>query len=451
MQLAFSVFNCGRGLRWLAAAALLPAAGAQALSLTQAYEAALKNDAAYIGAVYANEAGQESRIQGRAALLPNVTLNYARSKNDADLSQPSALTGLPETSHLSYHSGNTSVVLRQPLFDLAALARYRQGEAQASYSAAVFDARTQDLALRTTGAYFDALYAREQVALATVQRAAMQEQLQVNQLSLEKGAGTRTDVLETQARLDLADADLAEARDNETTALAALAAIVGQEVQSLTKLRPGFRTDAAALGSLEQWQREALARNPEIAARARSVDVAREEISKNQAAHAPRIELVAAYAKSDADTLTTYQQESTARSVGVQLSMPLFAGGATSSHVRQAAAEHARAKAELQAQTDQTMVEVRRQYSALAASAARVRALDKAVESGRQLMAATELSIRGGARINLDLLNARQQLFTAQRDLAQARLNYLRALLRLRAAAGSLGYADVREVAAYFE
>jgi protease secretion system outer membrane protein len=61
------------------------------------------------------------------------------------------------------------------------------------------------------------------------------------------------------------------------------------------------------------------------------------------------------------------------------------------------------------------------------------------------------LSIRGGARINLDLLNARQQLFTAQRDLAQARLNYLRALLRLRAAAGSLGYADVREVAAYFE
>jgi protease secretion system outer membrane protein len=81
---------------------------------------------------------------------------------------------------------------------------------------------------------------------------------------------------------------------------------------------------------------------------------------------------------------------------------------------------------------------------------AKIGALEKAVASGKLLMTATEQSIKGGVRINLDLLNAQQQLYTSQRDLAQARYTYLIALIRLRAGAGMLDDSAVREVAAYF-
>jgi protease secretion system outer membrane protein len=96
------------------------------------------------------------------------------------------------------------------------------------------------------------------------------------------------------------------------------------------------------------------------------------------------------------------------------------------------------------------LVDLRKQYNAVISGAARIRALEKAVESGKLLMTATEQSIKGGVRINLDLLNAQQQLYTSERDLAQARYNYLVALLRLRSAAGTLGPDDVREIALYF-
>ena len=83
-------------------------------------------------------------------------------------------------------------------------------------------------------------------------------------------------------------------------------------------------------------------------------------------------------------------------------------------------------------------------------SVKRIDALVKATESGKELMKATEQSIKGGVRINLDLLNARQQLFASQRDLAQARYGYLLAVLRLHAASGTLDAENVRQIAAYF-
>jgi len=96
------------------------------------------------------------------------------------------------------------------------------------------------------------------------------------------------------------------------------------------------------------------------------------------------------------------------------------------------------------------MVDLRRAHSLVVSSGRKVDALAAAVDSSKLLMTATEQSIKGGVRINLDLLNAQQQLFTNQRDLAQARYAYLVALLRMRSLTGSVTVQDVREVAAYF-
>lgn len=430
----------------VAAAGLLAHAGAAAaIGLNEAFDAALVNDPAYQGAVFENAAGQENRVLGRVGLLPSVNASVSASKNRADVTANQTIK-----THPVYFSRGANLQVRQSLFNLDAVARYKQGIAQSEYSDAVFASRLQELVLRLVGAYADAAFSVDQVRLAEAQRATYVEQKKVNDRLFKLGEGTRTDVLETQARLDLSEAQLIEARDLQSNALVTLSAIVGREVKSVDLLRPEFQTGAAPAGGLEQLLADAVARNPEVQARTYAVEVARQEVNKARAGHAPRLDLVASVAKSDAETINTFNQESRVRNIGFQLNIPLYAGGQVSAVTRQAAAGYEKTKADLQATKDKVLTDLRKQYALVLSSAARIGALDKAVASGQLLMQATEQSIKGGVRINLDLLNAQQQLYTSERDRAQARHGYLLSVLRLRAAAGTLEPADVAEVAAYF-
>jgi protease secretion system outer membrane protein len=180
------------------------------------------------------------------------------------------------------------------------------------------------------------------------------------------------------------------------------------------------------------------------------VENSRLEISKQKAGHYPRVDLIATYSKGDAESLNTYNQNTVNRTIGVQVNIPIYQGGAINASTRQAAAGYERAKADLDVRTNKLTVDLRKAYDIVQSSVNKVDALMKAVASGRELMKATEQSIKGGVRINLDLLNAQQQLFTSQRDLAQARYSYLIGLMRLRALSGDVGESDIRQVAAYF-
>jgi protease secretion system outer membrane protein len=134
----------------------------------------------------------------------------------------------------------------------------------------------------------------------------------------------------------------------------------------------------------------------------------------------------------------------------VQVNIPIYAGGAVNAQVRQSAANKGKAEADLQAQIDKTLLELRKDYTALVSSISRLNALDKSVASANVLVDATQRSVTAGVRINVDVLNARQQLYTAKRDQAQARYNYLLTTLRMRASVGALSGNDVREMAPYF-
>lgn len=432
----------------LAAAGLLAAGHASAISLLQAYQAALQNDSQYKAALSENAQGIEYRNIGRSALLPTIQASYYRNKNWADLTQQTLLG--EQTTHPEYLSGSTTVQLRQPLFNMDAYARYKQGQAQSDSAAAQFSVRVQELVLRVVQAYTDALFATEQLRLATAQRDALAEQRKVNDRFFKQGEGTRTDMLETQARLDVAEAAVLEAQDNVVTLRATLAAIVGTDLGELDGLAANFRIMPMQEGGFDTWRKIAMENNPTILSRVLNIEVAHQEVNKAKAGHAPRLDFTATYSKANAETLNTYTQDSTARVVGVQLTVPLYQGGYVNAIARQAVAGEERARADLQAETDKALVELRKQYSAVLSGVSRIRALEKAVASGRLLMEATEQSIKGGVRINLDLLNAQQQLYTSERDLAQARYNYLLAILRLRAAAGTLGPDDVREIGLYF-
>jgi len=432
------------------AAALTPMASAQAMSLMQAYQAALANDATYQQAFQDAEAGKEYKTLGRSNILPNVQANYSLSRNRADQTTDVGIPALNRTEHPQYLSRSTSVNLRQSIYNPDGWARYKQGQAQTAYAAENFEGRAQELIGRVVGAYIDALFADEQVHINTAQRDMYAEQKAVNDRLFEKGEGTKTDMLETQSRLDLAEAQLIEAQDNQQTQLATLSTMVGEEVKSLDHLASEFRVGQSP-ESFDTWRKIALENNPDIKAQTFGIEAARQEVAKSQAGHKPRLDFVASYNKANADSLNTYQQDSTNRTIGIQLTVPLYSGGAVSATTRQSVAGLEKAKAELQLRTDKMMVELRKQHASVLSSVARIRALEKAVASAELLITATEQSIKGGVRINLDLLNARQQLYTSQRDLAQARYTYLVSLLKLRTAAGVVSADDVREIGAYFK
>ena len=433
----------------LATALAACAAQASAVSFNEAYQAALANDPTYRMNFYENESARENRVLGRAYLLPSVGASYSASRNRVDL-EGKDLLGRDTLTHPRYISRSSVIQLRQPLFNLDGLARYRQGKVQADASEAVFAAQGGELVLRVASAYLDALLAEDAVSLSSAQRDMYAEQAKANARLFEKGEGTRTDMLETAAKLDQAEAQVLEAQDNLATSRNTLATVIGMEPGKLQTINPAFRFAPLSPSTFEEWKAIAIANSEVLKARTLAVEVARLEIQKARAGHAPRVDLVASYSKNDAETVNTYTQNSLNRAIGVQVNIPIYQGGQVSAVSRQAVAGYERAKADLQVQTDRITIELRKAHSTVVSSVARIQALDKAVKSAELLVKATDMSIKGGVRINLDLLNAQQQLTSVQRDLAQARYTYLMAMLRLRAAAGTLSAADVGTVAGFF-
>ncbi|MFI4938966.1 MAG: TolC family outer membrane protein [Burkholderiales bacterium] len=433
----------------LGAGLLAPVGNAFALGLLEAYNAALQNDPIYHSAIHESDAGKENRTLGRSNLLPNLSINYSGNKNWAETTQPNGNGGYASTKPI-YISSTGGLTLRQPLYSPEGVARYREGIAQSDYSEAQFSARKQELVIRLVSAYVDALYAGDLLNLASAQRDTFAEQKQANDRMFKRGEGTRTDMLETQAKLDLAEAQLIEAKDSRATSFHALAAIVGSEVNRLDGLSENFQARPLQPAAFEDWKQLALQHNPDIQAQRYAVEVAQQEIYKNRAGQLPHLDLVASVTKDKADTIDTYTTNSNVGSLGVQLTIPIYSGGSVSASTRQASANYEKAKTDLEDKSNQTLLDLHKQHYAALSSLAKIDALVKSVKSAKLLITATMQSIKGGVRVNLDLLNAKQQLYLAQRDLAQARYSYLLADLKLRADAGVLSIDNLYSIAGYF-
>lgn len=442
-------FAAKRSAQAVALAMLLQSGPAAALGLMQAYEAALQNDPTFRTAFYESEAGKENEALGRSNLLPSIAFNYSKAKNRTDVNGKDFL-GRDSLTHPEYKSGSASLSLRQTIFNLDGWARYRQGIAQSQASAAVFDARRNEMIMRVVGAYIDALFADDQLALVGAQRDTYVEQKKVNDRLLAKGEGTRTDQLETQARLDQAEAAVLEAKDNRVNALVTLAGIVGADVEYLDGLSGAFNVKTLPIAPFDEWKLTALANNAELQAQVYGLEVARQEIKKADAGNMPKMDFVASYSKNDSESITTFDQSNVIRSLGVQISIPIYSGGYVRANSHQASANYEKARADKDARTDRVLAELRKYHNAVISSASKVNALVKAEESGNLLIEATRQSIKGGVRINLDLLTAQAQLYATRRDLAQARYNYLIHYLRLRSTAGNLAVEDLRQVAGFF-
>ncbi len=422
---------------------------AAALNLTQAYDDALQNDPTYRAAMYDNKAGQQDKAIGLSKLLPNVSAFYTTNWNRAEIATVGVVPPQP-TIYPSYEGTNFILQLRQPLFNLESLAYYYQGIAQTEYSNAQLSVSGQDLIIRLVGAYADAQLAEEQLTLAIAQRDTYAEQREMNNHKFAKGEGTVTDELETQAKYDLSEAQVLEARDNLANTRNALAAIVGQEVNQLQPLSDHFQVLPMQPESIEQWKEIALAHNAEIIAGRDALEAAHQEVNKTRAGYAPRLDLVASMNKNTSGSIYTYNENMNYNAVGIEINIPIYSGGYVSATTDQAEANHEKVQAQLDAKISEVMLELHKQYSLALSSVLRIGALERSVKSAQLLVEATKQSIKGGERTNVDLLNAQQGLYQARLDLAKARYEYLLAYLKLRKAAGTLSRSDVRFVTNFF-
>ncbi|WP_431035235.1 TolC family outer membrane protein [Pseudomonas yamanorum] len=423
----------------------------QALGLLDAYDLALRNDPTFQAAIQEREAGEENRIIGRAGLLPNLSWSYNNSRNASEVTQSTAVGNV--TSDRDYRSYASTLTLQQPLLDYEAYARYRQGAAQALFADERFRGKSQELAVRVLSAYSQALLAQERIELSRAQKRAYAERLQLNERLLKGGEGTRTDLLETQARLSLAQAEEIESLDTQDAALRELEAIVGEplQIEELAPLTRQFDIPPLEPNRFETWRDLAMANNPELKSQHHALDAAEYEVERKRAGHMPKVSLYASSRQTSSDSESSYNQKYDTNSVGIQVSLPLFAGGSVSASTRQAANQLSQAQYELDAQTARTLIELRKQFNLNTSGAAKVRAYEMAVSSATALVTATKKSVTGGERVNLDVLDAEQQLFTARRDLADARHAYLLARIQLKYFAGLLNEQDLRALAGYFQ
>jgi protease secretion system outer membrane protein len=436
----------------LGAAFVSPAA--QALDLLHAYEEALGNDPVFRAAVKEREAGQANRVIGRSAVMPKIGVNYNQYANNSQISGP-VITGGPDRSTTqAYPSDMVQVQLTQPLFNLTALAQMRQGMAQADMSEAKFVFQTQDLLVRVLQAYTDVLYAQDNLAYLIAQRDAYKEQLKVNRRTYEKGEGTVTDALETQASYQMSEAQVIEAQDTLENNKRKLEALIGNSIHSVAevkKLSADFRVLPLVPKAFELWKESAIANNAELRASDHNVEVARQEYEKQKAAHYPTVSGVVGWNQQRSQTYTAINQQAVTSQAGVVISMPLFSGGEITGRTSQAVANFEKAKAERDQVRDRIITELRKQYDLANSSLQRIEALHRAVDSASELTRAMRKSVQGGQRINLDILVADKGLATARRDLAQAKYNYMLSILRMKQQAGTLTLEDLEKTAKNFQ
>jgi outer membrane protein/protease secretion system outer membrane protein len=301
--------------------------------------------------------------------------------------------------------------------------------------------------VRVGEAYFEALLAEDQLALILSQKTTYTTQLDAARKSLAAGSGTRTDVDEAQARLDMTTAQELEARQNQNFTRHRIEVLTGQRLDVLAQLDvERFVPQSPLPESVDAWIERAEQASPELQSLRAQLEAARQEIEKTKAGHKPTLDVVAQWARTNSDSVTSVNSRYDNKTLGLQLSVPLYAGGYVNSTVRQAVAALERAQEMLEAARRDLGVRVHREFRGVTEGVLRIRALEQAVRSAEQAVQSNQRSFQAGFRTTLDVLNAEQQKITAQRDLAQARYLYLVSRLRLQALAGDDRLTSVAEV-----
>jgi len=421
--------------------------------LIASYHQALQFDPRMRAAEEALAAGREKAEQGHALLRPQVALSagLARLDERTSSSLPPALAGLMPSERAGQQH-QVALQMTQPLYNAKSRAEREQLIQQTGLAEIQHRQARQDLMKRVSEAYLGVLRAEEALRVVRAEKAAVLMQRDRAQARFDVGRGRITEVQETQARHDSVLTREISAESTLAHRRAQYAELTGRVAEGLRPLASAFEPALPMPDSLVAWQTKGEELNPRVQLKQGELAIASAETGKWKLAARPTLDLVASYTDRGqhaglAGTLAG--DGSRSASIGLQFSVPLYAGGGLDSRERESLARARQAEHELAGTRRDTRLEVQDAFLAVKTGVARIAALGQQVRSAETALEATTLGRDVGNRTELDVLDAQQRLFAAQRDLAEARTDYLLGRVRLAAAAGELQESDLRALNGY--
>lgn len=416
---------------------------AQAADLLQIYKDALANDPVFASAAASKIAGDEKVVQGRAGLLPQIGLSGGWQRGN----QKNETTASDSISS-SYVSNSYSLNLTQPLFHMQNWEQYEQGKLQTMASATQFEQAKIDLILRVAQAYFDVLTAQDTLSSVQANKVAITEQLASAKRNFEVGTTTITDTHEAQARYDLAVANEYAALNDLEIKRTALQQITGKAPGDIAALRPGVKLTPPLPAVIDKWVDAAEHQNYSVMGQQLNLELAQRSVKFSQAGHYPTVDFTAnhQHGYQGGSTITNPSGTSTGNSIGIQWSIPIYAGNSITSKVRESIALEDKARNDLESARRTAAQNARQSFLGVSNGLAQVTAYEAAEVSSQSALDSNKLGYQVGVRINIDVLNAQQQLYTNKQNLAKARYDTIVNGLRLKAAAGSLKEEDLSEI-----
>ncbi|MCL1825205.1 MAG: TolC family outer membrane protein [Betaproteobacteria bacterium] len=445
-------------------AASLPARADNLLSL---YREAVQTDAAYLAAQADTQASREMKPQALAQLLPRVSYGGSRYKHT--ISRPSYPSGVPGVPNIKpnddkYTTHSYALGLTQPLFRAASYAAWRQSKVLVEGADADLQWAEQQVGVRLSEAYFEALLAEANLEVTRAQRDAYLTQLDYAQKAFQAGAGTRTDIDEARSQLDMAAAQTIEQHYQLNYARDALKAIIDRPLTPLARLNPDrMQLVSPDPDRLEDWIRKAEEVNPRLIALRALVDSSNLQVKKALSGHLPTLDFVAQHVSVGSEFRNPYRSDPSDpadkqmkdkykdKLYGLRFDMPIFSGGETASQVRQARAELDKAQQQLEEGRRIIGLMVRKEFDGVTQGTHWVRAYEQAVKSAEQALESTRKGFRAGARTTLDILISEQNIATAKRDLNRGRCHYVLSRLRLLSLVGELNEAEITRFNGWLE
>ena len=452
----FSLFRCSPGRPRAAAFGrpiLLPfllltlglAGAVQAQTLSALLERARAGEPTYLGARTNMLAAQARSAQALGAMLPQ--LSATASANNNDRKYKTRNSSVPEARDHQYESYSTQLSLTQPLLRYANVVAWRQAQAVIGQAEQQLAGAEQDLFAKLVAAWFERLSARDAVAFTARQAAALERQWEIVSRGSELGFYGQPQVDEARTKLDQAISDAIVAETEVHLKRAALEQLVGVLPERELPFMQGTAVLAAPSGAgLEKWLEDVDTNNPNILAALQAFEAAAAEVSKQHAGHLPTLDLVASYGK-NGQAVGGFPGQAgydiVQGTLGLQLNVPLFSGGAQSARVDEALAQNEKARLDLEVARRTAILNAKQAWFGWHGALARTRAGTQAVKSARSALAQATAGVENGLKTELDVLQAEQQLRAGQRDFRKGRYDQVVAFVRLLALSGRLTEGDV--------
>ena len=442
--------------------------------LIQLYQDAAFSDPVLNAARFNYQASKELYWQGLSLLLPqaNATPSGTRYYQHG-----------AGTTVVSPNSGNSrvfdqksyTVTLTQPVFNVAALEAFKQGDLNTKIADMNFFQAQQDLILRVSQAYFDALTSQDNVALYRNKKDLIKQQLDVAQAKFDAGLATIVDVNTAQASYDLTISQEIAAQADLVVKKGVLEQLVGHPVGPLRPLVKAAKIDGVLKDprtkskdnkslplvdsvnpalppgqTLDDWINQTEAANFKVLASQLSVSLAESTYRAAQALNYPSVNLVGTSGYNTSNgTPNNYSPSQTNvynNTLALQMTIPLVSGGFNSSVIRQNAALVDTAKANYDNARRTAAQNTRAAFTGFYGGLASVKAFEAAERSAESAVESSRLGFQVGTLINIDVLIAVDTLFTTRSQLQQARYSTVLNALRLKASASTLSDEDLMAI-----